>query len=281
MSFDPRLTPARSDLAAAHLRGVVEAARFAEATMMQVSAAIAPLRAQPTPVAMQETQLQFGEAFAVYDEKDGWAWGQATLDGYVGYVEIDALSAPVIAPTHRVAALRTYVFSEADIKSAPYFLLSLNAQVTVATEQGRLSKIARSGWVPSDHLRPLEAHAIDWVAEAERFLHAPYQWGGKESLGLDCSGLIQSAMHAAGRPCPRDSDMQRNQVGAHIAPELSGLQRGDLLCWQGHIGVMIDGLRLLHANGHHMAVVIEPAADAVARIAATGTPLKAIKRVGV
>jgi cell wall-associated NlpC family hydrolase len=278
MSLDPRLTPARPDLAAAHLRGQIEAARYADATLMQVSAAIAPIRAKPAPDAMQESQIQFGETFAVYEERDGFAWGQAKLDGYVGYVDSDALSAPAVAPSHRVAALRTYVFSQAHIKSAPHFLLSLNALVTVEATEGTLAKIARSGWVPARHLQPIDDVAPDWVAQAERFLHAPYQWGGKESLGLDCSGLIQAAMHAAGRACPRDSDMQAEMVGERRPLDLDQLQRGDLLYWKGHIGLMIDATRLLHANAFHMAVAIEPAAEAVARIAAAGAPLKAIKR---
>jgi cell wall-associated NlpC family hydrolase len=260
------------------LRGQVDAARYADATLMQVSAAIAPIRAKPAPDAMQESQIQFGETFAVYDERDGFAWGQAKLDGYVGYVDMDALSAPVVAPSHRISALRTYVFSAASIKSAPHFLLSLNARVTIEAIEGKLAKIARSGWVPAHHLQLVDVFAPDWVAEAERFLHAPYQWGGKESLGLDCSGLIQAAMHAAGRACPRDSDMQAEMVGEPRPLDLDQLQRGDLLYWKGHIGLMIDATRLLHANAFHMAVAIEPAAEAVARIAATGTPLKAIKR---
>jgi cell wall-associated NlpC family hydrolase len=278
VSFDPRLTPARPDLAASHLRGQVEAARYADANLMQVSAAIAPLRASRAPDAMQETQIQFGETFAVFEERDGFAWGQAKLDGYVGYVDMEALSAPLVAPTHRVSALRTYVFSDANIKSAPHFLLSLNALVTVEAIDGKLAKIARTGWVPAHHLQPIDVFAPDWVAQAERFLHAPYQWGGKESLGLDCSGLVQAAMHAAGRICPRDSDMQADMVGEARPLDLDALQRGDLLCWKGHIGLMIDSTRLLHANAFHMAVAIEPAAEAVARIAAAGTPLKAIKR---
>lgn len=277
--LDTRRFPFRADLAAAHLRGQVEAPRYAEGVAHQVSAGVAPLRARPSVTAMQETQLLFGEGFTVYDEADGYAWGQSALDGYVGYVDLAALSAPVVAPTHRVVALRTYVYSEPNLKSAPYFLLSLNAQVTPEGREGRYVKLARTGWVTDNVIAPFDHSEPDWVAVAERFLHTPYQWGGRESLGLDCSGLVQSAMHAAGLPCPRDSDMQAAELGQPIPVDLSALRRGDLICWKGHIGIMLDGERLLHANAHHMATAIEPVAVAAARIEPIAGPITTVRRL--
>ncbi|MBU6373387.1 MAG: C40 family peptidase [Alphaproteobacteria bacterium] len=277
--FDPRRTPARADLAAAHLRGQIEAPRYAEGALHQVTAAVAPLRAKPDIDAEQETQLLFGEVFTVYDEADGYAWGQSQLDGYVGYVDVEALSAPVVPATHKITALRTYVFSRASLKSAPHYLLSLNARVTPEAQEGRYVKLVRSGWVPAIHIAPLDHAEPDWVAVAERFLGSPYQWGGRESLGLDCSGLVQTALHAAGLACPRDSDMQERELGRAAAIDLDALQRGDLICWKGHIGVMLDGVRLLHANAHHMATAIEPVKEAVARIAQTAGPVTSVRRL--
>lgn len=275
---DPRLTPARADLAAKHLQGQVEAARFVAGAVYQVSVGVAPIRRNPQDDAMQETQLLFGETFTVYEEKDGWGWGQSGLDGYVGYVAMEALSAPPLAPTHRICALRTYVLSRADLKSAPLFLLSLNAKVTAEAQEGRYVKIARAGWVFEHHLAGLDAAAPDWVAVAERFLGAPYFWGGKESLGLDCSGLIQSALEAAGVAAPRDAD-QQEQLGQARPISLEGLERGDLVFWKGHVGVMLDAQRLLHANAHHMQTAIEPVAEAAARIAGVAGPITAIRRL--
>jgi cell wall-associated NlpC family hydrolase len=180
--LDPRLHPFRPDMAAAHLRGSVAAPRYVEGALFQVSAAIAPLRAAPDPTAEQDTQLHFGEVFTVYHEEGGFGWGQALSDGYVGYVAMEALSAPVLAPTHRVTALRTYVFSEANLKSAPHFLLSMNAQVTVEGVSGAYAKIARTGWVAARHLAPIgQGFAADWVSIAERMRGAPYLWGGKRA----------------------------------------------------------------------------------------------------
>lgn len=279
-AFDPRLTPARPDLAAKHLEGQVQAARFVEGTPYQVSAGVAPIRRAPQADAMQETQALFGETFVVYDEQEGWGWGQATLDGYVGYVDMAALSAPPLDATHRVSALRTYVFSKPDLKSAPLFLLSLNAKVTFEAKADRYIKIARAGWVFEAHLAPLGTREQDWVAVAERFLGAPYFWGGKESLGLDCSGLIQSSLEAAGVAAPRDAD-QQEALGEARPVTLNGLQRGDLVFWKGHVGVMVDSVRLLHANAHHMQTAIEPIADAAARIAQTAGPIRSIRRLSV
>jgi cell wall-associated NlpC family hydrolase len=269
MSFDPNLTPARPDLAAAHLQGVVDAARFVDGALFQVSAPIAPIRRARAHDAPMDTQLLFGDGFTVYEERDGWAWGQALRDGYVGFTPIEALSAPLVKPTHRVAALRSYVFCEESIKSAPVMLLSMNAAVTIEAQGEKLSRIARGGWITTRHLAPIDSVEPDWVAVAEKFVGAPYFWGGKESLGLDCSGLIQNAVHAAGHPCQRDTYMQERSLGRDIPYDPSALQRGDLLYWPGHVGVMVDGNNFLHANAFFMATVIEPVADVLAR---TGPP---------
>lgn len=250
----------------------------------QVTAGVAPVRAEPAPDAKQETQLLCGESFTVSREQDGFGFGVAGLDGYEGWVDMAALSAPFLIPTHTVKALRTYVFSEPDLKSAPVCLVSLNAQIVGGRRSGRFIEAQRMGWVFEPHLRPVgEDYEADWVAVAERFLHTPYFWGGKESLGLDCSGLIQAAMQAAGTIIPRDSGPQEKWAQEHWTPvepgeDFSGLQRGDLVFWPGHVGVMTDAETLLHANGHHMATVAEPLARAAKRIAHQYAPMTGIYR---
>jgi cell wall-associated NlpC family hydrolase len=281
-AFDPRLTPARPDLAAAHLRGQVTAERYVEGVTYQVSAGVAPIRRAPAGDAMQETQTLLGEVFTVYEERDGFGWGQSGHDGYVGWVDMAALSAPVVSPTHRVNALRTYVFSEANLKSAPLFLASLNSKVTVTGTEGKFSRCDRTGWIYTAHLDAVDAPAeVDFVTVAERFLHAPYFWGGKESLGCDCSGLIQSALERCGLIALRDTDMMERTLGEPIAipATLEGLHRGDLVFWKGHVGVMRDSQTLLHANAYHMAVASEPLAEAVARITPSAGPITSIRRL--
>ena len=266
-SGDRRLTLLRDGLADRRLEGLVAADRFADVTPMQVSAPVAGLRKAPAADAEQEDQLLFGEAFDVLFETGDFAFGQARRDRYVGYVQIEALSAPVLAPEHRVSALRSYAFAEPDIKSAIVGLYSLNALVTVQAREGRFVKGARTGWFVEHHLAPIGRFETDYVAVAERFLGAPYQWGGRESLGLDCSGLIQQALYACGRACPRDTDLQRG-----FFPEIAegDRRRGDLVFWKGHVAILLDPDTILHANAHHMAVAIEPLAEAIARIEAAG-----------
>jgi cell wall-associated NlpC family hydrolase len=264
---DRRLTLVRDGLADRRLEGLVAADRFAAATLMQVSAPVASLRKAPAPDAEQEDQLLFGELFDVLFETGEFAFGQARRDRYVGYVPIEALSAPVLPPEHRVSALRTYAFAEPDIKSAIVGLYSLNALVTIERREGVFVRGARTGWLVEHHLSPIGRFETDYVAIAERFLGAPYQWGGRESLGLDCSALVQQALYACGRACPRDTDLQRG-----FFPEIAEAERrrGDLVFWKGHVAILLDPDTILHANAHHMTVAIEPLSEAIARIEAAG-----------
>lgn len=260
---DPRLTLARADLADAALQGEVRAERFEKTQTFHCDVGSTAIRREPGPAAEQLDQLLFGETFRVIETGRGWGWGQADRDGYVGHVMMADLQPGVLLATHRVSALRAYAFGRPDIKSRPLALLSLGALVTVEAEEGRFLKAQGSGWIAAVQLAPVGQVETDPAAVAERFLGAPYQWGGRESLGLDCSGLIQQALHACGLYCPRDSDQQQT-LGRTIA--MAELVRGDLVFWGGHVGMMLDGERMIHANAFHMQVEIEPLAEAIARI---------------
>jgi hypothetical protein len=278
---DPRLTPARPDLAASRLRGKVEAARFADGILREVIDPQAPLRRRPAPDASLLTEALKGERVTIYETDDeGWAWGQLEGDGYVGYLPANALMPPGPKPTHRVRALRTLVFPGPDIKLPPTEMLSLGAHVAVMRGEGRFA-VTASGFIPAPHLAPADAFETDFVSVAERFAGAPYLWGGKSSLGLDCSGLVQLSLAACGIACLRDSDMQERNTGAAIEPgaDWSNLRRGDLIFWKGHVAIARDAAALIHANAFHMAVAIEPIAEAVARIRAGGSDVTGVRRV--
>jgi cell wall-associated NlpC family hydrolase len=264
---DPRLTLARPDLADLDLQGLVAAERYEAPSLRQIAVPTAALRKAAHPMAEQWDQLLFGELFRVLDVKDGFAWGQAARDGYVGFVAEDDLAAQGAPATHQVAVPRTYAFAEPNIKSRPVGLYSLNALTAIEATEGRFAKGEGTGWFVSGHLAPVGVALTDYVAVAEGYLGAPYQWGGRESLGLDCSGLVQQALAACGRAIPRDTDMQL----AFFAPIAEAdRRRGDLVFWRGHVAVLLDADTILHANAHHMAVAVEPLAEAIARVEAAG-----------
>lgn len=264
--FDRRITPARGDLAAAHLRGQVDAAAFVDPVPMRVAAATAPLRPEPTDGAVPDTELLYGEQVDVFERDGDWAWLQSKLDGYVGYAHVATLENPGASPTHRITTLSSSRYPVGNLKVSTQGRLPFGARVAITSAKDRYAQTDDGFWLPVEHLAALDAPAEDWVAVAEGFLGVPYLWGGRSSWGLDCSALVQLSRQAAGYACPRDSDMQASSIGETL-PDNATPQRGDLMFWRGHVGIMSSETMLLHANAHHMAVRAEPLADALARIA--------------
>jgi cell wall-associated NlpC family hydrolase len=279
VALDPRINPFRPELAAKYLQGQVEAARFVEGARHEVAEPFVGLRRTPSHEARLATQALFGERVIVYETTDeGWAWGQCETDGYVGWLSAGALGKTGKAPTHKVSVPRTLGFPGPDIKLPPTVALPMGARLAIAKQDERFAVTANGWHLPLAHLAPIKARQTDFVAIAEEFLHAPYLWGGKTSLGIDCSGLVQVALQAAGiAACPRDSDMQEMALGK--LSSLGELRRGDLVFWKGHVAIARDGENLLHANAHHMAVAIEPAAEAFTRIKAAGGEVTSVKRI--
>lgn len=278
---DPRRNAYRDDLADHRLKGQVVAAHFAPGVVRQVIRPAVPLRRSPEYSASLDTELLFGETVTLYDTAEGWAWVQALRDGYVGYIPADALTADVNPPTHRVQASGTFVYPQPDMKTPPLMHLSLNAQLAIADTGEKFCRLASGGYVVTRHIAALDRYARDFVEIAEQLIGTPYLWGGRTRIGLDCSGLVQLSLEAAGVAAPRDSDMQQIELGETVLvpKDLEGLQRGDLIFWKGHVGIMTDGYMLLHANAHHMAVVMETLPEAVDRISKTGSEITAIKRL--
>jgi cell wall-associated NlpC family hydrolase len=278
-TFDPRVTPARPDLAASHLQGQVAAARFVDGTAREVRDESAPLRREPSPDAALDTEALKGERVTVYESnEEGWCWGQLERDGYVGWLPANALAAPGPPATHTVTALRTLAFPGPSIKLPPIGAFTLGCRLVVIRTEGPLA-VTAAGYVPARHLAPVDTTEPNFVAVAERFVGVPYLWGGKTSLGIDCSGLVQLALTAAGIACPRDSDMQERALGEAIAPDVANLRHGDLIFWTGHVAIARDPATLVHANAFHMAAAIEPIAEAVRRIAADGSRIATVRRL--
>lgn len=267
MTFDARLTPARADLAADFLKGIIDAPSYAKGTKRCVGAPLCPLRGSPDETASLATELLFGETFSVYDDKDGWSWGQAAVDDYVGYVPSAALKDPGPAPTHMLGVLRSFVYPEPDLKTPIKAALSLGALVHAKSQNGDFIEVEGSGFVFADHLKVIGQTDPDYVTTAVRFMGVPYLWGGRSSLGLDCSGLVQLSLGFAGISAPRDTDMQAKGIGEEVEPDLENLQGGDLVFFPGHVGIMIDGRTLLHANAWEMMVSPHPLRHVIGQIA--------------
>ena len=273
---DRRLTPANARVAEAGWEDRVDAPDYVQGTWQSVHNPLADLRA--APAGARDRQLVTGERFLVLEDRDGWSFGRADRDGYVGYIESAKLGDDIDA-THLVAALASHSYTAPDMKSPETGPLSFGAQLRVIDERHKFFEIEGGSFVPKPHLRPLRSPFRDPATVAQLFFGTPYLWGGNSAWGIDCSGLIQAACLACDIPCPGDTNLQEAALGEAL-PDGSALTRGDLLFWKGHVAMAVDEATLIHANAHHMAVAYEPAAAAITRIEAQGDgPVTAHKRL--
>lgn len=273
--LDPRVTPCRPDIAADHLRGVVASRAYVSGQVLTVAKGVADLRKSPMNDAGQLSQMRYGDSFISYESKDGWLWGQCERDGYVGYVRDDGFTQALPAPSHRVIVSQTFIFPDASIKSPPIDVLTFFSAVEVIKASEKFHELKSGGFIHAHHITPVANwRERDLVFNAGRFLNVPYLWGGNTPMGFDCSGLVQLACEVIGVQCPRDSDMQTKSLGV-LQPDGCARQRGDLVFFKGHVGIMADQAALLHANAFHGRVTVEPLADVVAR----GDIITAVRRL--
>ncbi|WP_018184793.1 NlpC/P60 family protein [Kaistia granuli] len=286
MTLDPRLNAFRTDLADARLKGQVEAARFVAGERRRVTAPLAVIRRAPQPDAPIDSEALRGETVRVFETTtEGWCWVQLETDGYVGFVAADTVGPLDPEPTHRVTALRTFVYPAADMKLPPVATLSIGSRLAL----GKAAETRGTpyfwladgcGAVVARHVEALDTPPqADFVTVAERFVETPYLWGGRSAFGIDCSGLVQLSLAMTGVSVPRDTYQQQGAIGEPVAGGLDGgLRRGDLIYWQGHVGIVSDPATLLHASGYQMCVVSEPLEDVLARYGRSGKVVAAVRR---
>ncbi len=270
---DRRLTPANARAALDSLRGVADAPRYVAGEAARIAVPLVDL--DRTPDGPRDRQLLLGDGVTVIDRHQGRAFVQAAKDGYCGYVPETALGSAG-APTHRVIAPATHLYPQPKVQAHELSALSFGSLLAVTGTAERFAETP-DGFVPFQHLRALADPLGDPVAAATLFLGTPYLWGGNSRAGIDCSGLVQAALLACGKDCPGDSDLQAQSVGRALLPE-EALRPGDLIFWSGHVAMVVDADRIIHATGHRMAVVHEDTEAAVARIAAAGQPVLARRR---
>lgn len=268
-------------------RNFIDEDKFPRLESLMVSRPVTFMRAGPRPSAAAATEMIYGDLFHVHKRGRGWVWGQMesgltgrTFPGYVGWVRRSDLSDGFGEPTHKTTGISAPVFSKPDIKSHVKFCLPMNS-VLMAEPVDNFFEFG-PGYLHKEHALGLEqgSRHMDWISIAESLIGQPYIWGGVSSFGLDCSGLVQTALRTFGFDTPRDSD-QQTELGQEIkvTDKLSGLKRGDLIFWKGHVGIMTSPSRLLHANAHHMMVAVEPLSTAQSRIAEIAGPITAIRRI--
>jgi cell wall-associated NlpC family hydrolase len=279
--LDPRLNAYRPDLADAALKGRVEASAYRVGKPRRVLSGRLALMTTPDGNSRMGSELLFGEKVTIFDTRDGWAWLQSREDNYVGYVRADKLGEPTEEPTHHVSALRTFLYAQADLKSPVLDTLSMNSPLSVQARDKGFAKLATGGWVWDGHIASSGDYEDDHVCVAHKFLETPYLWGGRSSVGLDCSGLVQMALARCGKQAPRDSDMQAG-IGAPVPfdGDEAVLNHGDLVFWPGHVGIWLERGEFIHANATDMKVAKGSFAAIASQIkSATGDEVTAVRRI--
>lgn len=263
---DPRVTAANDRVAHVSVAEEFPDLMPVEGERRGVAVPLADLRRQPE--GPRDRQAAMGEAFLALEDRDGWTFGTLVRDGYAGWMQTVKLG-PRAEANYMVAARGTHLYPAPDIRREPLAAISFGARFRIVSETDRFMETAGGTFLPKPHLRPLERPFRDPVTVAQLFFGTPYLWGGNSGTGIDCSGLVQAALLAAGIACPGDSDLQEAALGEALEPGVAP-ERGDLYFWKGHVAMAVDGETLIHANAHHMAVAYEPTAAAIARIAAQG-----------
>ena len=218
-----------------------------------------------------ETECLFGETVEVLDEDLDWVYCKLITDNYHGWVKKNNI-AKFKKATHRVFNIRTFIYNDADLKSNIALYLPMGANLVVEKIYSEWAKIIylvderiKVGYVPAQHIVELQHKVSDWVAIAQSLEGTPYNWGGRDTIGLDCSALLQLTYQTYGQAIGRNTSDQV-KLDKPIIDNISDLKRGCVIFWKGHVGIMINKVNCIHANAFHMKTVTEPLIDIICRM---------------
>jgi hypothetical protein len=238
---------------------------------MNVIKSSTPMRLEPSETSNLETECLFGETVKILDKYNDWYYCKLLTDNYYGWVEKSNLG-KMNSYTHRVVSKRTFIFKDKNVKAGCITYLPLGSHVSVKVIDNEWAKIYlfenshhKFGYLPSHHIIERNAKIENWVAIAEKLIGSPYVWGGRNSIGLDCSALLQLSYQTYGEYIPRNTNDQL-LLNKETINSLDMLERGFVVFWQGHVGIMVDKLNCIHANAYHMEVSIEALANIISRI---------------
>ena len=249
----------------------------------QISLPKAQVRAKPGLKFELTNELLFGEKVKIQRDIGDWVLCSAAHDNYLGWIEKKGLT-DVLETNYRVISLRSFVYEKDDIKGNTIFHLSLGSKISVTSKKKVWSKIkfinnneVKTGFVPSRDIIKINESITNWVNTAEKFINTPYKWGGRDSQGIDCSALIQLSLETAGLNFPRDTIDQYRKIEI-VNNDIK--DRGSLIYWDGHVGVMTNKNKILHANAFHMTVLKEPLVDVIKRSEKEGKKILKIVKLG-
>ena len=249
-------------------------------TSYQIITPSAAMMNKPDALSGRDTDALYGETARLIQDKGDWAEVVLETDGYQAWVKKDCLG-QLPPATHHIIAPRALITLTPDIKSPAQGYLPLGALLNAAEEDGALAVISKDGikgYIPHHHVLPIGEYCPDYVAVAEQMVGTPYRWGGRDSMGFDCSALVQLSLGAAGQNVMRNSGDQEKTIGRDL-DHIDDLARGDLVFWKGHVGIMADGQRLLHANMHHAMTAIEELRSALPRLEKAAGPITRLARI--
>jgi cell wall-associated NlpC family hydrolase len=208
-----------------------------------------------------DSQLLYGESFEALELLIDHVYGRSLVDNYCGYIHKDMLKLEAAPPTHFVDTNLAHIYSGPDFKSRPVKLLPFMSRTYIQDENrtNDFVQIDKDQWIFCSAIKPLtelkkENKIID---TAKMFYGAPYLYGGRSILGIDCSSLVQLCILRSGiEACPADADQQEPVLGQTVS--IDQAQPGDIAYFEGHTGIMLEHNQVLNATARYMKVVIEP-----------------------